>query len=47
MQLSGFNGFAVVDFATRKELRRIQNRISPGKATVPQGSDPSHGMAHV
>ena len=45
-QLSGFNGFAVVDFATRKEIRRIQNPdLPPGKSTVPQGSDPSHGMA--
>lgn len=46
VQLSGFNGFAVVDFATRKEIHRIQNPdLPPGKATVPQGSDPSHGMA--
>jgi YVTN family beta-propeller protein len=45
-QLTGFNGFAVVDFATRKEIRRIQNPdLPPGKATVPEGSDPSHGMA--
>src|SRR5262245_30354855 len=45
-QLTGFNGFALVDFATRKELRRIQNPdLPPGKSTVPQGSDPSHGMA--
>ena len=45
-QLSAFNGFAVVDFATRKEIRRIQNPdLPPGKSTVPQGSDPSHGMA--
>src|SRR5262245_8475806 len=45
-QRTGFNGFAVVDFATRKELRRIQNPdLPPGKSTVPQGSDPSHGMA--
>ncbi|HLG60252.1 MAG TPA: cytochrome D1 domain-containing protein [Vicinamibacterales bacterium] len=45
-QLTGLNGFAVVDFATRKELRRIQNPdLPPGKATVPEGSDPSHGMA--
>jgi YVTN family beta-propeller protein len=45
-QLSGFNGFAVVDFAARKELHRIKNPdLPPGKATVPQGSDPSHGMA--
>ena len=46
VQLSAFNGFAVVDFATRKEISRIQNPdLPPGKATVPQGSDPSHGMA--
>jgi YVTN family beta-propeller protein len=45
-QLSGFNGFAVVDFATRKEIRRIANpELPPGKKTVPEGSDPSHGMA--
>jgi YVTN family beta-propeller protein len=45
-QLSGLNGFAVVDFATRKEIRRIDNpALPPGKATVPEGSDPSHGMA--
>ena len=45
-QLTGFNGFAVVDFATRKEIRRIQNPdLPPGKSTVPEGSDPSHGMA--
>ena len=46
VQLTGFNGFAVVDFATRKEIKRIQNPdLPPGKATVPEGSDPSHGMA--
>jgi YVTN family beta-propeller protein len=45
-QLSGLNGFAVVDFATRKEIRRIDNpALPPGKKTVPEGSDPSHGMA--
>jgi YVTN family beta-propeller protein len=45
-QLSGLNGFAVVDFATRKEINRIQNPdLPPGKKTVPEGSDPSHGMA--
>jgi YVTN family beta-propeller protein len=45
-QLSGFNGFAVVDFATRKEIARIKNPdLPPGKSTVPEGSDPSHGMA--
>jgi YVTN family beta-propeller protein len=46
VQLSGFNGFAVVDFATRKEVSRIKNPdLPPGKKTVPAGSDPSHGMA--
>jgi len=46
VQLSGLNGFAVVDFATRKEIHRIKNPdLPPGKATVPEGSDPSHGMA--
>ena len=39
-QLTGFNGFAVVDFATRKEIRRVENPpLPPGKMTVPQGSD--------
>ena len=46
VQLTGFNGFAVVDFATRKEINRIKNPdLPPGKSTVPEGSDPSHGMA--
>jgi YVTN family beta-propeller protein len=46
VQLTDFNGFAVVDFATRKEIKRIKNPdLPPGKATVPEGSDPSHGMA--
>lgn len=45
-QLSGFNGFAVVDFATRKEIRRVQNPdLPPGKEPVTAGADPSHGMA--
>ena len=46
VQMSGFNGFAVIDFATHKEVKRIKNPdLPPGKATVPEGSDPSHGMA--
>src|SRR5213592_3640678 len=46
VQLTGFNGFAVVDFATRREINRIKNPdLPPGKKTVPEGSDPSHGMA--
>jgi len=46
VQMSGLNGFAVVDFATRKEIRRIKHPdLPPGKPTVPEGSDPSHGLA--
>jgi len=45
-QLTGFNGFAVVDFATHKEIKRVKNPdLPPGRSTVPEGSDPSHGMA--
>jgi YVTN family beta-propeller protein len=45
-QLSGLNGFAVVDFATRKEIKRIKNPdLPPGRKEVPEGADPSHGMA--
>jgi YVTN family beta-propeller protein len=46
VQLSDFNGFVVVDFATHKEIKRIQNPDLPaGKAPVTAGADPSHGMA--
>src|ERR1700732_1422823 len=46
VQLSGFNGFVVVDFAKHKEIKRIQNPDLPaGKAPVTAGADPSHGMA--
>src|SRR5579864_974709 len=46
VQLTNFNGFAVVDFAARKEIRRIQNpALAAGKSEVPGGPDPSHGMA--
>jgi YVTN family beta-propeller protein len=45
-QLTAFNGFAVVDFATHKEINRIKNPdLPPGKQEVKEGSDPSHGMA--
>ena len=45
-QLTNFNGFAVVDFATHKEIKRIQNPdLPPGKAPGTAGADPSHGMA--
>jgi YVTN family beta-propeller protein len=47
VQVSGLNGFEVVDFATRKAINRIENPVLPpgGKPTVPEGADPSHGMA--
>jgi YVTN family beta-propeller protein len=46
VQLSDFNGFAVVDFATRKEINRLHNpELLPGKSKVTAGADPSHGMA--
>ena len=46
VQLSALNGFAVIDFATHKEINRIKNPdLPPGRSTVPEGSDPSHGMA--
>jgi YVTN family beta-propeller protein len=46
IQVSGLNGFAVVDFATRKEIKRVNNPdLPPGKKIVTAGSDPSHGMA--
>lgn len=46
VQLSELNGFAVVDFATHKEIKRIENpRLPAGKKPVPAGADPSHGMA--
>jgi len=46
VQLTNLNGFAVIDFATHKELRRVNNPELPaGRSTVPEGADPSHGMA--
>jgi YVTN family beta-propeller protein len=45
-QLSALNGFAVIDFATHKEINRIKNPdLPPGRLPVPEGADPSHGMA--
>jgi len=45
-QLSNLNGFAVVDFATHKEVNRIElPRIAAGKAPVLGGGNESHGMA--
>jgi YVTN family beta-propeller protein len=46
VQLSGVNGFAVVDFATRKEINRIKlPALPPGKAPFLVGGSESHGMA--
>src|SRR5260221_5007696 len=46
VQLSGFNGFAVIDFATHKEINRIKlPDLPPGKAPFLQGGNESHGMA--
>jgi YVTN family beta-propeller protein len=45
-QLSDFNGFAVVDFATHKEINRITLPELPvGKAKYMFGGSESHGMA--
>jgi YVTN family beta-propeller protein len=45
-QLSGFNGFAVIDFATHKEINRIKLPALPsGKAPFLHGGNESHGMA--
>lgn len=46
VQLSGLNGFAVVDFATQKEINRIKlPDLPPGKDAFPEGGNESHGMA--
>ena len=46
VQLTGFNGFAVVDFATHKEINRIKlPELPPGKAPFLVGGNESHGMA--
>ena len=46
VQLSRFNGFAVVDFETHKEINRITlPALPPGKAPFPEGGNESHGMA--
>ena len=46
VQLSDFNGFAVVDFATRKEVTRVTlPQIAAGKKPVMEGGNASHGMA--
>ncbi|MBI4886059.1 MAG: YncE family protein [Acidobacteria bacterium] len=45
-QLSEFNGFSVIDFATRKEATRIKlPELAAGKRPVQVGGNVSHGMA--
>ena len=46
VQLSDFNGFAVVDFATHKEVTRVElPKLAPGKAPFLGGGNVSHGLA--
>jgi YVTN family beta-propeller protein len=47
VQLSNFHGFAVVDFAARKEIQRISLPDPPGQEKETQGlqGSPSHGLA--
>ncbi|MFT4886056.1 MAG: YVTN family beta-propeller protein [Pseudohongiellaceae bacterium] len=46
VQLSGFHGFAVVDFASRKEISRIEHPPAPGQAAHYDGLQgaPAHGL---
>ncbi len=43
VQLSGFHGFAVVDFKTHKEVARIKLPAEPGGSPA-EGGAPSHGI---
>lgn len=47
VQLSNFHGFAVVDFATRKEIARVEFPDPPGHERVTEGlqGSPAHGLA--
>ncbi len=46
VQLSDYHGFAVVDFATRKEVNRVDLPPTPaGKVAIHEGGNISHGMA--
>jgi YVTN family beta-propeller protein len=47
VQLSGLHGFAVVDFATRKEVARIKLPDRPSGFGIQEGREdtPSHGIA--
>lgn len=47
VQLSGFHGFALVDFAARKEIKRVTLPDPPGQEKETQGIQgaPAHGLA--
>ena len=47
VQLSGFHGFAVVDFDSRKEVKRVEIPDPPGEKRETEGlqGSPSHGLA--
>jgi len=47
VQLSDFHGFAIVDFAARKEIRRVTLPDPPGQEKETQGIQgaPAHGLA--
>ncbi len=47
VQLSGFHGFAVVDFESRKEVARIEHPVVPGEVAHLDGLQgaPAHGLA--
>ncbi len=47
VQLSDFHGFALVDFATRKEIRRVTLPDPPGQEKETHGlqGSPAHGLA--
>jgi YVTN family beta-propeller protein len=45
-QIGSLNGFAVVDFQTRKEVNRITYpKLAPGRIPIPTGSSQAHGIA--
>jgi YVTN family beta-propeller protein len=46
LELNDFNGLVVVDFATRKEIKRIPfPPIAAGRASVPTRGEIAHGLA--
>jgi YVTN family beta-propeller protein len=46
VQLSDYNGFAILDFATHKEVKRMElPKLAAGKVEFKEGGNTSHGMA--